>query len=125
MEFASGISDWTTRVVVLPYFLFQGVLLQRIAGVVAEHRALLPDVELVVAPHLGAHPALVDLVLLRAREAVAGEARSHCDLCKYRVSMPGFAGDLGRPQASDHAHGLRHHHHGHQGHDEHHHPHTA
>ena len=98
------------RIIVLPYFLFQGVLLQRIAAMVEEHRALLAGIELRVAPHLGTHPALVDLVLQRAREAAAGEARSNCDLCKYRVVMPGFVHDQGRPQGSDHAHGLRGHH---------------
>jgi len=88
-----------------------GILLQRIATVVDEHRAVLPDIELVLAPHLGAHPALIGLVLRRVREARAGEARSHCDLCKYRVRLPGFAHDHGRPQGSDHAHGLHGHYH--------------
>ncbi len=36
------------RVVVLPYFLFHGILLQRIATMVDEHRAVLPDIELVL-----------------------------------------------------------------------------
>jgi len=101
------------RVIVLPYFLFHGVLLRRIAKVVEEHRALLPAVDLVMASHLGAHPALVDLALRRACEAWTGEARSNCDLCKYRARMPGFAHDMGLPQGSDHAHGLRGHIHGH------------
>ena len=105
------------RIIVLPYFLFQGVLLQRIAALVEEHRALLAGIELLLAPHLGTHPALVDLALHRAREAMAGEAWSNCDLCKYRVIMPGFVHDQGRPQGSDHAHGLRsHHEHGDQRH---------
>jgi sirohydrochlorin cobaltochelatase len=105
------------RIIVLPYFLFQGILLQRIAAMVEEHRALLAGIEVLRAPHLGTHPALVDLVLHRAREATAGEARSNCDLCKYRVVMPGCAHDQGRPQGSDHAHGLRgHHEHGDQRH---------
>jgi sirohydrochlorin cobaltochelatase len=105
------------RIIVLPYFLFQGVLLQRIAALVEEHRALRTGIELRVASHLGTHPALVDLALHRAREAIAGQAWSNCDLCKYRVVMPGFVHDQGRPQGSDHAHGLRgHHEHGHHEH---------
>ena len=111
------------RIIVLPYFLFQGVLLQRIAALVEEHRALRTGIELRVAPHLGTHPALVDLALHRAREAMAGEAWSNCDLCKYRVVMPGFVHDQGRPQGSDHAHGLRgHHEHGHHEHGDQRHP---
>jgi sirohydrochlorin cobaltochelatase len=83
------------RVIVVPYLLFPGLLLSGLAAMIAEQQALLPGVEIVMAPPLGAHPAKVALVLERVAESAAGEAQTNCDLCKYRVPMPGFAADLG------------------------------
>ncbi len=95
------------RVLVLPYFLFTGVLVRRISRVVAEFAARHPDVELQVAEHLGCHPRLLDLVVRRVEEAHNGDVRMSCDRCKWRVPLPGFADQVGRPQSSDGAHGLR------------------
>jgi sirohydrochlorin cobaltochelatase len=95
------------RVLVLPYFLFTGVLVRRIARIVAEAAASRPDVEFRVAPHLGSHPRLLDLAARRVEEAYHGEVRMSCDRCKWRVPLAGFAEQVGRPQTSDGAHGLR------------------
>jgi len=72
------------RIVVVPYFLFTGVLIKRmkevILGIASEH----PDVSILVAEYFGMHPRLQEIVLDRVREADAGEARMNCDLCQYR-----------------------------------------
>ena len=68
-----------SRVAVVPYFLFTGVLVDRIADQARAEGA-------VPHPHLGADRRLVDLVLERYREALAGEARMNCDGCKYRLT---------------------------------------
>ncbi len=94
------------RVIVAPVLLFQGVLSRRIA-----HQATATAKELGVALQcvapLGAHPALLDLTLVRAAEAAAGNVAMNCDRCKYRMALRGFEGELGRPTMSDHHHGLR------------------
>jgi cobalt/nickel transport system ATP-binding protein len=67
------------RVAVVPYFLFTGVLVDRIGDQARDHDA-------VPHPHLGVDARLVELVLERYREARAGDARMNCDGCKYRLA---------------------------------------
>lgn len=113
------------RILVLPYFLFTGVLVQRIGRVVERYRQRHPELEIGVARHLGVHASVLELAHRRIEEAGQGEVRMSCDLCIYRVPLAGFEDRVGQPQASDHAHGLReggHGHHHHHPHD-HHHPH--
>ncbi|SCG45427.1 uroporphyrinogen-III C-methyltransferase [Micromonospora halophytica] len=105
------------RIVVAPYFLFAGVLPDRI---VAQSRAFAaghPDLDVRVADLIGDCDALADLVLQRHAEALGGDIRMNCDTCAYRVLMPGFADKVGRPQ-TPHDHpddpvGGHHHHHHH------------
>jgi len=89
------------RVVVVPYFLFTGILVDRIAE---QARAAGAS----VGAHLGADIRIADLVLERYREAAAGEARMNCDLCVYRSALPGYEGKVGIPLSvhshHDHAH---------------------
>ncbi|WP_405432435.1 uroporphyrinogen-III C-methyltransferase [Micromonospora sp. NBC_00617] len=116
------------RIVVAPYFLFAGVLPDRIVAKSAEFAAAHPDLEVRVAEVIGDCDALADLVLERHAEALGGDIRMNCDTCAYRVLMPGFADKVGRPQrphdhpddpvGHHHHHGHDHHHH--HGHDHHH-----
>lgn len=77
------------RIIVVPYFLFTGVLIPRIHGLVGEFGAAHPDLEVRVADYLGEHPKLFRVLAQRKQEAVRGEARMNCALCKYRVQLPG------------------------------------
>ena len=79
-----------TRIVVVPYFLFTGVLVDRIADQAAGWAAAHPGTDARPAPHLGADRRIADLVLDRYREALAGDAHMNCDLCVYRHSLPGY-----------------------------------
>ncbi|MGC4891279.1 uroporphyrinogen-III C-methyltransferase [Micromonospora sp. DT227] len=112
------------RIVVAPYFLFAGVLPDRIVARSAEFAAAHPDLDVRVAEVIGDCDALADLVLERHAEALAGDIRMNCDTCAYRVLMPGFADKVGRPQRphdhpDDPVDGHHHHHgHGHQHHHE-------
>jgi sirohydrochlorin ferrochelatase len=69
------------RVVVLPYFLFDGLLVEQLAGQVAAFAARHPALEVRLAPHLGGHPTL--LALLEERlDQVRSDGRSlPCDTC--------------------------------------------
>jgi len=79
-----------TRIVVVPYFLFTGDLVDRIATQVADWAAVHPDVDARPGPHLGADPRIARLVVDRYREAVGGDAHMNCDLCVYRHALPGY-----------------------------------
>ncbi|MGK5675937.1 uroporphyrinogen-III C-methyltransferase [Micromonospora sp. URMC 106] len=117
------------RIVVAPYFLFAGVLPDRIVAQSADFAAAHPDLDVRVADLIGDCDALADLVLERHAEARRGDIRMNCDTCAYRVLMPGFADKVGRPQTphdhpDDPVDGHDHHHgHGHGQHDHDHHDH--
>ena len=107
------------RVVVAPYFLFAGVLPDRVADQSREWAAAHPDVDVRVAPVIGDCDGLADLVLERYDEALHGDIRMNCDTCVHRVAMPGFEHKVGAPQTPHdhpddpthghaHAHGHRH-----------------
>jgi len=104
------------RVMVVPYFLFTGVLVKRIVEQTQAQKSLFPDVELLNTRHLGGHAQVLAVLHQRFWEAVGGRVYMNCDVCKYRVALPGFADQVGQPQTSDHHHGLRGAHHDPRGH---------
>ena len=90
------------RIVVVPYFLFAGVLPDRVtaqAGGFAEQH---PGIDVRVAGLIGACGELAGLVLERYAEALRGDIRMNCDTCAYRIAMPGFADKVGQPQTPHH-----------------------
>ncbi|MEW2156490.1 sirohydrochlorin chelatase [Streptomyces sp. NPDC007189] len=111
------------RIVVLPYFLFTGILPDRVRRQTEEWAAAHPETEVRSAEVIGPEPELLDLVLERYAEAVKGDLRMNCDSCVYRIALPGFEDKVGLPQqphyhpdddghGHDHGHGHGHHHHG-------------
>ncbi|MDP2622156.1 MAG: sirohydrochlorin chelatase [Hyphomicrobiales bacterium] len=109
------------RIVVFPYFLFIGVLVNRIYAHTDEVAALHPKIEFVKAPYLGDHELVVETFIERVHETLNGDTAMNCALCKYRDALPGFEAEVGLPQQSHHHHveGLaagahRHHAHAHR-----------
>ncbi|MEW2520662.1 sirohydrochlorin chelatase [Actinacidiphila alni] len=90
------------RVVVLPYFLFTGVLPDRVREQAAAWAAGQPGLDVRNAEVIGPEPELAELVLERYRETVEGDLRMNCDTCVYRVKLPGFEDRVGRPQQPHH-----------------------
>ena len=90
------------RIVVLPFFLFDGVLVKRIYAAADDLQQSEPDLEILKAGYLGAHEHVADVIIERAREAVAGRADMNCSLCKYRVQIVGFEQQVGEPQRAHH-----------------------
>jgi len=92
------------RIVVVPYFLFSGVLVSRIRQhterVAADH----PGVDFLSAGYLGQHPLVVDTFKERVEEVLRGDTAMNCSLCKYRAQVLGFEQDVGRVQESHHHH---------------------
>ncbi|NYI04152.1 sirohydrochlorin chelatase [Allostreptomyces psammosilenae] len=111
------------RVVVLPYFLFTGVLPDRVVEQSHQWGARHPEVDLRVADVMGATEELAELVVERYRETLRGDLRMNCDTCIYRVSLPGFEERVGAPQQPHHHPDDPGHHHGHSHHHGHHHDH--
>jgi sirohydrochlorin cobaltochelatase len=92
------------RIVVFPYFLFTGILVQRIYDhtdlVAARH----PDIEFIKAPYLNDHPLVLDAFAERVEEIHTGENAMNCQLCKYREQVLGFEDEVGLKQESHHHH---------------------
>ncbi|MGH3793877.1 MAG: CbiX/SirB N-terminal domain-containing protein [Pseudonocardiaceae bacterium] len=83
--------------VLAPFFLFPGVLLNRIYAEAASWAQAHPEVEVRGGAHLGPDSRLAHLVLERYREARHGDVRMNCDLCAYRVQLPGYESKVGSP----------------------------
>ncbi|KAF3997053.1 precorrin-8X methylmutase [Glaciimonas immobilis] len=91
-----------SRLVVLPFFLFDGILVKRIYAAADELQQREDGLEVLKAGYLGAHAHVADVLIERAREAVAGRADMNCALCKYRVQIVGFEEQVGEPQRAHH-----------------------
>ncbi|MEL6598218.1 MAG: sirohydrochlorin chelatase [Pseudomonadota bacterium] len=92
------------RVVVFPYFLFTGILIDRIYGFTDMVAAAHPDVEFVKAGYLDDHPQVIATFAERATEILEGQAAMNCSMCKYRTQVLGFEAEVGMPQESHHHH---------------------
>ena len=114
------------RIIVFPYFLFTGILVERIYAAVDEAAKAFPGIDFVKAPYLNDHDLVVETFLARAEEILTGETAMNCALCKYREQILGFEDQVGEPQMSHHHHvegGGHHHHDHHHDHGHHHHGH--
>jgi len=86
------------RVIVFPYLLFTGRLVEQVRATVADYQRRHPEVKAVVAPYLNAHPLVVATFLERLAEAECGEARMNCQFCPYRTPIVGREDWQGAPQ---------------------------
>lgn len=77
------------RVLVLPYFLFEGLLVEQLAGEVEAFAGRHPGLDVRLAPHLGVHEPLLRLLEARLDEALAGAAALPCDACPRRGAAEG------------------------------------
>jgi len=90
------------RLIVLPFLLFDGILVKRIYDAAAALAARHPAIEVVPTHYMGVHPDIADVFLARAHEGVEGRAHMNCSLCKYRVQIVGFERQVGEPQRPHH-----------------------
>jgi len=92
------------RVVVFPYFLFSGILINRIYGFTDQVAADNPDIAFVKAGYLNDHPKVLATFAERVMEIIEGSNLMNCALCKYRTAALGFEEEVGLPQESHHHH---------------------
>jgi sirohydrochlorin cobaltochelatase len=91
------------QIVVARYFLFPGVLPDRVEEQSRAYAAAHPELGVRVTDVLGDTGELAGLVTGRYREALAGDIRMNCDTCAYRVALPGSGHLVGAAQRP-HAH---------------------
>jgi sirohydrochlorin cobaltochelatase len=93
------------QIVVARYFLLPGVLPDRVAAQAAAYAAAHPELDIRCADVLGDCDEIAALVYERYHEALTGDIRMNCDVCVYRIAMPGFEHRVGAPQhPHDHPH---------------------
>lgn len=76
------------KLVVVPYFLLTGVLVERIQEKAREFARDYPWVPVEVAAPLGSDDLLFDVFDERLEQATSGRHALPCDTCKYRIELP-------------------------------------
>jgi len=92
------------RIIVFPYFLFTGILVNRIYAWADEAAAAHPDIEFLKAEYLRDHENVLDVFVERVNEMLTGDNTMNCGLCKYREQIIGYENDVGTPQVGHHHH---------------------
>lgn len=89
LELAARLSP--ERLVVVPYFFFAGLLVNQLNDMVQEFAQKHPAIETIMAPRIGVHIKLLDLLDERLQQALEGRTPLPCDVCQYRAARPGLA----------------------------------
>ena len=92
------------RIVVFPYFLFSGILVDRIYEAVDGAQQTFPAIQFLKAPYLNDNPRVLDTITSRINEIIDGMGLMNCQLCKYRQQVLGFEDEVGLTQESHHHH---------------------
>lgn len=100
------------RIIVLPYFLFTGVLMKKIQAIAAQQQELYPETEVICLPEMGIHQQLLAIMRRREIETQTGTVAMNCEMCKFRLAA---VEAHGVSHGHDHNNGKGHHH----GHDHH------
>lgn len=92
------------RIVVFPYFLFTGVLVERVYAQTDQAASRYPDLQFVKASYLADHPQVIETFIERVQEIGSGTNVMNCQLCKYRAQALGFEDEVGLAQRGHHHH---------------------
>ncbi|MBW4576858.1 MAG: sirohydrochlorin chelatase [Aphanothece sp. CMT-3BRIN-NPC111] len=93
------------RIIVLPYFLFTGLLVKKIFDITAQQQEQYPDISMACLPEMGIHPTLLSVLREREIETQLGQVQMNCEMCKFRIASVA--------NGDGHAHSHDHYHHGH------------
>lgn len=105
------------QIIVLPYFLFTGLLVKKIFDITAQQQEQYPDISTICLPEMGIHPQLFSVLREREIETQLGQVQMNCEMCKFRLAAVA--------NGSGHAHEHHHHEHGHHHHHSQDHSHVA
>ena len=94
------------RIIVLPYYMLTGDLMEKIGAISAKQQAQHPDIEVITLPEMGIHPHLIRVLRDREIETQLGQVKMNCEACKFRLAAKADSDGHGH----HHAHGLAHNH---------------
>jgi sirohydrochlorin cobaltochelatase len=103
------------KVIVLPYLLFTGVLMNRLKAKMEDLQTQLPQVQLALASYIGFHPKLQNMFFERMNEAGTDSVLMNCDTCRFRVEAAEQMDHPHHDHEHNHHHDYGHHHHHHHG----------
>lgn len=91
-----------TQVVVLPYYLYTGTLMERIHRQVQHLRTQYPQIRFACGTHFGFEKEIFELLEQRVADLLAGvpDSKLPCDGCSFRE----IAHDLGHGHSHEHTH---------------------
>tara|TARA_Y100001935_G_C17296236_1_gene506250 strand:- start:246 stop:1403 length:1158 start_codon:yes stop_codon:yes gene_type:complete len=92
------------NIIVFPYFLFSGVLVNRIRRQKDDVAFSNPNISFYDAKYLSSHPYVVNTFVERINEVLDDDLKNqmNCSLCKYRSNLIGFENEVGLKQKSHH-----------------------
>ncbi len=99
------------RIIVLPYFLFTGVLVKKIFDTTAQQQEQFPNIQMTCLPEMGIQQELLELLRERELETQLGQVQMNCEMCKFRLAAVSGNHDHGHHHHHDHGHSHHHHHH--------------
>lgn len=99
------------RIIVLPYFLFTGLLVKKIFDITAQQQEQYPDIAMTCLPEMGMHPQLFSVIREREIETQLGQVQMNCEMCKFRLAA--VSNSHSHSHSHDHDHDHHHHHHHH------------
>lgn len=72
------------KIIMLPYFLFTGILMERMAKMADTFNVKFADVDITLADYFGYHPNLMNVLLERMQQAIEGTSTGMQDLENFR-----------------------------------------
>ncbi len=102
------------RIIVLPYFMFTGVLVKKIFNITAQQQEQYPEISMTCLPEMGIQPQLLSVLREREIETQLGQVQMNCEMCKFRqAAVVNGVGQTHSHEHHHHHHTHDHHHHGH------------
>lgn len=104
------------RIIVLPYFLFTGMLVKKIFDITAQQQEQYPSILMACLPEMGLHPQLFSVLRERETETQLGQVQMNCEMCKFRLAAVSQGHLHGHGHSDSHEHSDSHghsHEHGH------------
>lgn len=89
------------RTIVVPFFFFTGILLDRVYAAVAQKNGA-GGQEFVYTAPLGTDELMLKAFDSRLEQVIHGEGNMNCQLCKYRRQIIGFEEEVGKEQIGHH-----------------------
>ena len=74
------------RIIVLPYFLFTGVLVKKIFAIAAAEQEKYPHIAIDTLPEMGIQSQLLQVLRTREIEIQSGQVQMNCEICKFRLA---------------------------------------